>query len=361
MNRCIQCILPDHYPGISFNNEGICNYCTDHKEIKYLGEGALREKILSHLKHNKNREYDCLLGFSGGRDSSFLLHYLVTVLNLKVLACTIDTGYMPEQTFVNVKNISNLLNADLVIEKRNYLQKCIKHHVKAWLRKPSLPMVAAMCSGCRLALAKGCYDMIIKYNTPIYIAGGTPFEGGDYRTNLLRSNPYHKTKKSLMLGYLSQVRKNPSWLMNPYCSMTQFQEFRAFYGRRYKKKMQGKGILWMSPYHEYIRWEEKKIISTIEDKLHWKKNPSIKSKWRGDCDIALLKLHLYQRYLGFNDKDDALSDLIRDGQITRQEALDRLDDETFIPEEAIKFVLDKIGIEYAKFKKAYDDISPISG
>lgn len=44
MLRCNKCILPDNYPGIKFNKNGICNYCTDHKEKKYLGGKALRKK-----------------------------------------------------------------------------------------------------------------------------------------------------------------------------------------------------------------------------------------------------------------------------------------------------------------------------
>ena len=79
---------------------------------------ALRKKILSHLKNNENRDYDCVLGFSGGRDSSYLLYYLVTVLNLRVLAFAVDNGFIPEQTITNVERISNLLNVDLVIEKK---------------------------------------------------------------------------------------------------------------------------------------------------------------------------------------------------------------------------------------------------
>lgn len=344
MLRCNKCILPANYPGIKFNKNGICNYCADHKQKKYLGEKALKEKILSHLKNNENRDYDCVLGFSGGRDSSYLLYYLVIVLNLRVLAFTVDNGFIPEQTITNVERISNLLNVDLVIEKKDYLQKCIRHHISSWLTNPSIPMIGVLCTGCRLAIAKSLHDIAVKYNIPTYISGGTPFEGMGYKTNILRSNPESKKNNSLMFGYISQIVKNPKWIGNLYCVTTQFLEFRARYGQYYIKKMKKKGIQTIKPYYAHIRWEEKKVISTIENKLNWKKNPLIESTWRGDCDIALLKLYLYKKLLGFNDKDDGLSALIRDGQISRKEALVKLEQKSHIPEIAIKNILNKVGL-----------------
>ena len=351
MQRCSQCILPDNYPKIKLNDRGVCNFCTDHKIRQYPGDAVFKQNMESHLQKYPDREYDCILAFSGGRDSSFLLHYLVKVLHFKVLACTIDTGFVPEQTLENVHHITKLLNVDLVIEKKDYLQKCVRHNVSSWMNRPSVAMIAALCTGCRLALAEGCYEITQKYNAPIYISGGTPYEAGDYRTDLIRSDPKSTGKRSLFLGYFTQIAKNPRWIMNPYYIMTQFREFRAFYGRLYKKKMIQDGILYVSPYHEYIRWEEEKVISTIEDELHWKKNPSIKSKWRGDCDIALLKLYLYRKYLGFNDKDDGLSCLIRDRQISRREALDRIEEESFVPEPIIEQILDRLDLSYSKFQK----------
>jgi hypothetical protein len=105
MKRCTRCILPENYPGIIFNEEGICNYCITYKEREYLGGEALKEKIKASLetKSDRNDNYDCVLALSGGRDSTYLLYYLVKVLNLRVLAYFIDNGFIPEQTKQNVK------------------------------------------------------------------------------------------------------------------------------------------------------------------------------------------------------------------------------------------------------------------
>ena len=55
MQRCVKCILPETYPGITFNEEGICNHCVDLKERTYLGEEALKKEIESYLDSRKDR------------------------------------------------------------------------------------------------------------------------------------------------------------------------------------------------------------------------------------------------------------------------------------------------------------------
>jgi len=111
MNRCAKCILPENYPGLTFDEAGICNYCTSYKERKYRGWKALKEEINSYLekKNNRNKDYDLVLGLSGGRDSSYLLYYLVKVMDMKVLAYSVDHGFVPEQTKLNLKNMTDIL------------------------------------------------------------------------------------------------------------------------------------------------------------------------------------------------------------------------------------------------------------
>jgi hypothetical protein len=351
MQRCRKCIMPVNYPRIIFDNEGVCNFCTNQKRIEYQGAEALKSKILSYRNIGGGSKYDCALGFSGGRDISYLLYYLSKVLNLNVIAFTIDNGNLPPDTQQNIKNITGLLNVDLVTKRYPYLENCFRHHLKAWLHKPTPAMIASLCVGCRLGLGKGRYELLQEYQIPVYISGGTPFEGNQYKTNLLRISPNSKTKSSLILGYIFQVSKNVRWISNPYAFSIQAKEFMAFYGRSYNKKLQRKGYITISPFYRYIKWDETKILDTIENELGWRKNSQTGSTWRGDCDIALLKLYLYKKSLGYNDKDDSLSDLIRDGQITREDALRRLEVEQYISESVIKNIVEKNGINYGCFQE----------
>jgi len=352
MKRCTKCILPENYPGITFNEEGICNHCINYKERKYLGGDALKMEIDSFLKTKKDRNdnYDCVLGLSGGRDSSFLLYYLVKYLNLKVLAYSVDHGFIPEQTKQNMKNMTDILNVKLIIEEHNYLKKCIKHHILSWLYKPSPAMIGMLCTGCRIGMDMGILNFAKNNNIPVIIMGGTPIEGAGYKFDIMKINPNSNNITSFILGYLFRLIINPKWILNSTCLITQIKEFYCHY---YRKILHiRKDLLKIEPFYSYIGWKENEVISTIENELKWKKNPNTDSTWRGDCDIALLKLYLYKKTLGFNDIDDGLSSLIRDGQINREEALERLKKEEEIPEEVIKKIFDKIGLNYSNLEIA---------
>jgi tRNA(Ile)-lysidine synthase TilS/MesJ len=117
---CKKCILPENYVGLSLDENGICNFCNNYKKGQYLGKEKLLEKINTILSKNPERTYDCVVGLSGGRDSSFLLWYVVHELKLKPLAIFVDSGLIPEQTIKNVNETVSLLKTrdSYITEKR---------------------------------------------------------------------------------------------------------------------------------------------------------------------------------------------------------------------------------------------------
>jgi hypothetical protein len=353
MKRCLRCILPENYPGITFDEEGICNYCIAHKGREYRGGEVLKERIkaLLQTKSDNNDSYDCVLGLSGGRDSSYLLYYLVKVLDLRVLAYFIDNGFIPEQTKLNVKNMVEIMGVKLVIEKNECLEKCVRHHVLSFIRRPSAPMVGFLCTGCRLGMRVMIPAFARKSRVPVTIDGSTPLDSGSFKTRIMALNSNGTKKEAYILGYVFQVIRNPMWILNYACLVTQIQEYyHRFYGGR-----NGQGdLIRIAPFFSYIRWEEKALVSTIKDELNWGETLGAKSSWRGDCDIALLKLYLYKKTLGFNDKDEGLSYLIRDGQISREEALERLEEEGNISEEVITEIVDRLGVDFSALKVALE-------
>jgi hypothetical protein len=355
MKRCTRCILPENYPGITFDEEGVCNYCIAHKEREYLGGEALEQRIKAILqtKSDRNEDYDCVLGLSGGRDSSYLLYYLVKVLNLRVLAYFIDNGFVPEETKLNIRNMVDIPGVDLVTERNDRVERCIRHHLSSFIRKPSAPMVGLMCTGCRLGMNTMIPAFARENRVPVNISGTTLMDTGSFKTRILAPNPNASSGKgSFVLGYLLQIVRNPMWILDYTCLVTQIQEYyHHFYLGRGGKGKKG-DLVGVSPFFHYIRWEEETLVSTIKDELNWRETPGAESTWRGDCDIALLKLYLYKKTLGFNDRDVGLSYLIRDGQITREEALERLDKEGKISEVVIRELLDRLGLDFSALEIA---------
>ncbi|MCP4178923.1 MAG: hypothetical protein GY756_14260, partial [bacterium] len=118
VKRCKKCLISGNFPGAKINENGICSFCDEFEEYKeeanlyFKGIPAL-EEIIKRVKE-EDIEYDCMLLFSGGKDSSYVLYRLVE-LGLKVLAFTFDNGYISDTAFSNIKRITSKLGVDSLI------------------------------------------------------------------------------------------------------------------------------------------------------------------------------------------------------------------------------------------------------
>ena len=117
---CNQCVMDSiGNPDFVLDETGICNYCHEYKEkekIRILPE-ALRKKALEDLitrikNEGKNKPYDCLIGVSGGVDSTYTA-FLVKKLGLRPLAVHFDNGWDSELAVQNIQNILERLGIDL--------------------------------------------------------------------------------------------------------------------------------------------------------------------------------------------------------------------------------------------------------
>ena len=70
MKRCSRCLLPETYPNIRYNEEGVCNYCLSYTPVEYKGEEKLEELLGFYRDRGVKYDYDCVVGVSGGRDST---------------------------------------------------------------------------------------------------------------------------------------------------------------------------------------------------------------------------------------------------------------------------------------------------
>jgi hypothetical protein len=324
-----------------------------YKEREYLGNEAFLQFIGSLRKGRQN--FDCLIGLSGGRDSSYLLYYFTEILHLKTLAYHFDHGFIPEETTSNVINVSDQLKTKLIIEKSDILKKCIGHHLSAWIKRPSPAMIGMLCTGCRVGTDRGLIHAAKKYHVPYIAYGGHPLEGGGFKLSLMKGNLESKTRNIfLILGYISEIARNPSWIMNPVCLMTQIKEYTMHFSplRKISEKLKYAHVISSSPFYRFIRWDEKEVVETIREKLGWQSPGYGKSTWRTDCKISILKNYLYREIIGFNDKEDGLSCLVRAGQITRDEALERSIRENEISEDLIAQFVAELGLRYSDIKSA---------
>jgi hypothetical protein len=318
-----------------------------HGEVPPLGEDKLHAIIDEHRAKN-TAQYDCLVALSGGRDSCYTLHYAVKVLNLKVLAFTIDNGFMPDQTQENIRNAVEILGVDHVVEKHDLLEKNIRAVLTAWLHRPSPAMIPLLCVGCRLALYRGFLEVATRYQIPLMLTGlGEP--ESSFATKFFSSSP-SKSRRTidLALGLGVEILKNPRYLRKPTLPYWMFTEylyaFSSVMQRRIYPELRNVRLF------EYLGWDEQKIMSLIQTELKWRNNPDSRSAWRSDCKINLLRNHLYKLTLGFTKNEELVSNMIRLGELNREAGLARVEYEGVISEEFLRGFFQELGIRYQEYE-----------
>ena len=122
MKRCNKCLLPETHETINFDKEGSCNICAQHQ---YKNEDIDWDKQKVELdllikKYKDKYDYDCLIPFSGGKDSTWALYYLIKEYKLNPLVVRFDHGFMRPNLEDNIKKVSRKLGFDMITFTPNW-------------------------------------------------------------------------------------------------------------------------------------------------------------------------------------------------------------------------------------------------
>ena len=124
--RCKKCVLPETYPFIDFDENGVCRYCRNHQKIKVKGNKALKQILQKY--RSKDGSPDCIVALSGGRDSCYGLHLVVKELGLKPLAYTYDWGMVTDLGRRNISRMCSQLGIENIIIAADITKK--RKHIK---------------------------------------------------------------------------------------------------------------------------------------------------------------------------------------------------------------------------------------
>ena len=126
MQRCKQCNLPETHETISFNTKGVCNICENFHNKRTKIDWSLRKKELDDLiqKHRDKSDYDCIIPYSGGKDSTWTVYYLIKEYNIKPLIVRFDHGFFRPNLENNLKKMVRKLGVDVYFYSQ--LESCSK-------------------------------------------------------------------------------------------------------------------------------------------------------------------------------------------------------------------------------------------
>ena len=147
MKICTKGVWDETIPGIKFDNEGVSNFCHLQEQMMAdypRGEIGLKEWqgiVESIKKAGKNKKYDCVIGVSGGVDSSYLL-YIAKQYGLRPLALNLDNGFNSKIAVQNIYNVTKQLDIDLETYVVDYeeIKDLLKSYMKAsipWIDSPT--------------------------------------------------------------------------------------------------------------------------------------------------------------------------------------------------------------------------------
>ena len=345
IKRCTKCVLPETMPFIKFDEQGICNYC---KNYKSRNTPKPKEELFELVKpyRRNGKELDCIVPFSGGRDSCYGLHLIVEELKMKPVTYTYDWGMVTDLGRRNISRMCSQLGVENIIVAADISlkRKNIKMNLEAWLKSPHLGMMAMLTAGDKHFFR---YVEDIKKQTGINLNlwGVNPLEVTHFKTGFLGIEPDFEEKKVYSNGVMKQLRYHSKRFLTMaqspgYFNTSLWDTLSGEYHRSFTDKK--------DYYHlfDYWRWDEDQVNDCLLNVYDWEKAIDTSTTWRIGDGTAAFYNYVYYTVAGFTEHDTFRSNQIREGQITREKALELVEDENQPRYQNIRWYLDTLGLDF---------------
>ena len=358
LKRCSRCLLPDTFPFIVFDDKGVCNYCNNYQKHELLGTEELKKIAEKQIRLDGRAE--CLIPFSGGRDSSYVLHYVVKVLGLKPIAYSYDWGMLTDLARRNQARMCGKLGVEHILVSADIRKKRanIKKNVQAWLKNPSLGTVPLFMAGDKQYFYFA--NLLMKQNNiELSILGENLLETTNFKSGFCGIKPKFDKQHTYSLKLADKIQMalfyGREFIINPaYFNSSLFDTFDAFKSY-YLIKHNNINI------YDYIKWDEKTIINTLINEYDWETDPGTKATWRIGDGTAAFYNYIYYMVAGFTENDTFRSNQIREGDLTREQALEMVIEENQPRWDSIQWYCKTIGIDFNVSIQRINEIEQLYG
>ncbi|MGE3420287.1 MAG: hypothetical protein AB7I42_29910 [Bradyrhizobium sp.] len=353
MRRCTRCVLPETMPYIRFDADGVCNYCANYRPRN--APKPKQELFDLVAPFRRDGRTDCVVPFSGGRDSCYALHLIVNELQMRPVTYTYDWGMVTDLGRRNISRmcaelgVENIIVADDIQKKRENIRK----NLTAWLKAPDLGMVNILMAGDKHFFR---HVETIKRQTGVSLNlwGVNPLETTHFKAGFLGVPPDFEEDKVYNSGAAKQLRyqykRFKAMTRSPgYFNRSLWDTLSGEYYRSFHKKTDYFHVF------DYWTWEEP-IVDQCLAMYDWEKAPDTSTTWRIGDGTAAFYNYVYHTVAGFSEHDTFRSNQIREGQMSRPEALALIEDENRPRYANIKWYLDAVGLDFADTIRAVNAI-----
>lgn len=339
---CYKCIMDTSDPNISFNSEGVCDYCQNfdaeivpnwHADMQGTAELAvLSEKIKAQ---GVGKDFDCIIGLSGGLDSSYAAYIAKEKMGLRPLLFHVDAGWNTDQAVGNIEKLVDGLGLDLYTEVVNW--KAVKRMQVAFLRAgiPDQDLVQDA------AFFSGLYRFARKYKIKHIITGS------NFSTECCR-------EPEEWGGYLGIDKQLFGDIWAKCGDGKPIDDFPLVDILVYKIWYQK--VLGMQVHHplNLVPYVKRDAEDELERRYGWQR---FQHKHHESRFTRFYEDYWLPRKFGFHKRRAHFSSLIMTGQMTRDEALDRLSrpemDEHFLQQE-FEYVANKLDLSIEELQAIFD-------
>ncbi len=337
---CTNCVMDTSDSKISFDENGVCDHCNDfNKNVKpnwHTDEKGRKEleEIVKKIKiSGKGNDFDCLLGLSGGVDSSYMLHLAVKEFGLRPLVFHVDGGWNSELAVHNIQMLVEKFGLDLYTEVINWEE--MKDFQLAFF-KSGLPHIDIPQDH---AFVATLYKFAAKYNIKYIL------NGGNISTECVR-NPMEFLYYGTDMVHIHDIMHRFGTV-----KMKTYPFSSIFKHKIYLRYFRGVKVVKPLNYRPYIKTE---ALNMLEKEYGWKPYP------QKHFESRFTKFYegywLPERF-GFDTRRVQYSSLILTGQMSRDEALEKMKKPAYDPEkieDEFNYIATKLSITPDELRKYFN-------
>lgn len=351
---CKKCIYDERVPSISFDSDGVCNYCHQLEKLKdeygtgsEEGENKFKDIVEQIKKDGKNKKYDCIIGVSGGTDSSYML-YLTKIWGLRPLAVHYDNTWNSAIATENIRKVLTALNIDL------YTHITDNKESDDLFKSFFFAGVAGLDATTDLALAEVMYRAAWKYKVKYVLEGHSFMEegitpmGSNYFDGKFIQSIHNIFGKKVMKSYpLMTLSRFLFWIV---CA--RIQKIRPFW------------------YIDYNKDDAKKFL---EKEYDWKYYGGHHLENR--ITSFAHSIYLPQKF-NMDLRNNTLSAMVRNGKMSREEAWEEYNTPPHVEKDLVEYFKKRLNLsdeeyeeimarrpkswqEYPTYKKRFELLRPL--
>ncbi|MGD1805298.1 amino acid adenylation domain-containing protein [Dapis sp. BLCC M126] len=324
LHYCTKCGISSNYPDITFDSAGVCNICRSYESYKHKAQKYFKtledlQAIFNQAKTKKQGEYDCLMLLSGGKDSTYVLYQLVE-MGLKVLAFTLDNGYISEQAKGNIRRVVESLGVEHIFGTTPAMNAIFVDSLKRHCN---------VCNGCFKTIYTLSMKLADQKGIPIIVTG---LSRGQFFETRLTEELF--TKSTIDIDEIDEMvlaaRKAYHRVDD---AIFRELDVAAFQDDSIFEKVQ------IIDFYRYCDVELDEMLTFLKEKAPWIR-PSDTGR-STNCLINNVGIHIHTQKQGYHNYALPYSWDVRLGHKERDAALEELNDEINV--ENVQQILGEIG------------------